>query len=70
MKCLRSLVGVSGIYRVMNQEVHRRAGTEREFVSRADQSVLRWFGHVERMDATRMAQKDVNGGSMSRASTR
>ena len=26
------------------------AGIERELASRADQRVLRWFGHVERMD--------------------
>ena len=31
MKCLRSLVGVSRMDRVRNQEVRRRAGLEREF---------------------------------------
>ena len=36
--------------RVMNEEVRRRAGIERELASRADQRVLRWYGHVERMD--------------------
>ena len=36
--------------RVRNEEVRRRAEIERELVSRADQIVLRWFGHVERMD--------------------
>ena len=40
MKCLRSLVGVSRIDRVRNEE----AGIERELASRADQRVLRWFG--------------------------
>ena len=50
MKCLRSLVGVSRIDRVRNEEVHSRAGIERKLVSTADQRVLRWFGHVERMD--------------------
>ena len=29
---------------------------ERELASRADQRVLRWFGHVERMDEYRMAR--------------
>ena len=29
-----------------------RKGIERELVSRADQRVLRWFGHVERMVST------------------
>ena len=49
MKALRSLVVVSRMDRVGNEEVRRRAGIERELASRADQRVLRWFGHVERM---------------------
>ena len=44
----------------------RRAGLEMELASRADQKVLRWFGHVERMDAYRMAirvlMSRVSGG--------
>ena len=57
MKCLRSLVGVSRMDRVRNEKVHRTAGIERELASRADQGVLRWFGHVERMDEYRMARR-------------
>ena len=49
MKCLRSLVGVSQMDRVRNEEVGIRAGIERELASRADQRVVRWFGHVKRM---------------------
>ena len=41
--------------RVRNKGVRRRAGIERELASRADQIVLRWFGHVERMYEYRMA---------------
>ena len=56
MKCFRSLVGVSRMDRVRNEEVCRRA----------DQRVLRWFGHVERMDEYRMARRvsmaEVSGG--------
>ena len=52
--------------RVRNEEVRRRAGIERELASRADQRVLRWFGHVERMDEYRMARRvlmaEVNEG--------
>ena len=55
MKCLRSLVGVSRMDRVRNEEVRRIAGIERELASRVDHRVLRWFGHVERMDEYRMA---------------
>ena len=47
MKCLRSLVVVSRMDRVRNEEVRRRAGIERELASRSDQRVLRWFGYVE-----------------------
>ena len=49
-----------------NEEVRRRAGIERELASRADQRVLRWFGHVERVDENRMARtvltEEVSGG--------
>ena len=66
MKCLRSLVGVSRMDRVRNEEVRRRAGIEMELASRADQRVLRWFGHVERMDDYHMARRllmaEVSGG--------
>ena len=44
----------------------RRAGIEREFASRADQRVLRWFGHVERMYeyriSTRVLMSYISGG--------
>ena len=43
--------------RVWNEEVCRQAGIERELASRADQRVLRSFGHVERMDEYRMARR-------------
>ena len=66
MKCLRILVGVSRMDRVRNEEVRRRAGIERELASRADQRVLKWFGHVERLDKYRMARRvlmaEVSGG--------
>ena len=55
-KCLTSLVGVSRMDRGRNEFVRRRPGIEREFASRSDQSVLRWFGQVERMDEYRMAE--------------
>ena len=51
-----------GIKRCMRM----RAGIEMELQSRADQRVLRWFGHVERIDEYRMARgvlmAEVSGG--------
>ena len=52
--------------RVRNEEVHRRAGIEKELASRQDQRALRWFGHVERTVEYRMARRvlmaEVSGG--------
>ena len=52
--------------RVRKETVRRRAGIEMELASRADQRVLKWFGHVERMDDCRMARRvlmaEVSGG--------
>ena len=39
MKCLRSLVGVSRMDRVRNEEVRRKARIERGLASREDQSI-------------------------------
>ena len=48
--------------------MRRRAGIERELANRTDQRVLRWFGHVERMDeyrtARRMLMAEVSGGRL------
>ena len=55
---------------VRNEEVRRRAGIERELASRADQRVLRWVGHVERIDEYRMARRvlmaEVSGARIRR----
>ena len=52
--------------RFRNEEVRSRARIERELGSRANQRVLRWFGHVERMDeyhmATRVLMGNASGG--------
>ena len=46
--------------RVRNEEVRRKAGIERELASRGDQRVLRWFGHVERMDKYCLHRSNLN----------
>ena len=55
---------------VRNEEVHRRAGIETELASRVDQRILRWFGHVERMDENHIARRvliaEVSGGQVQR----
>ena len=55
--------------RVRNEEVRRSAVIERELASRADQRVLRWFRHVERIYEYRMAKRG-DGGNKWRAGTK
>ena len=43
--------------RVRNEWVRSIVGIERELASRADQRVLRLFGHVERMDEYRVTRR-------------
>ena len=57
IKCLISLVGMSRMNTVRNEEVCKRAGIERELVSKTYQRVLRWFGHAERMNEYHMARR-------------
>ena len=57
IKYLRNFVGVSRMDRVRNEEVHRRAGIERELASRADQRVFRSFGVVERINKHPMTRR-------------
>ena len=54
MKYLRSMTGVSRLDRVRNEVVRR------ELAARVDMNVLRWFGHVERMDNERLLKKVMN----------
>ena len=59
-KCLRSMTGASWLYRVRNEVVRARTGVRRELAVRVDMHVLRWFGHVERMDNERLLKKVMN----------
>ena len=60
MKCLRSVTGVSQLDRVKNEVVTARTGVRRELAAGVDMNVLRWFGHVERMDNERLMKKVMN----------
>ena len=57
MKCLRSKTGVSRLDRVRNEIVRARTGVRRELAAGVNMNVLRWFGHVERMDNERLLEK-------------
>ena len=69
VKCLRSMTGVSRLDRVRNGVVRARTGVRRELAVRVDMNVLRWFGHVERMDDERMLKKVMNAKVDGRCAT-
>ena len=56
--------------RVKNEEVRRRAGTKWKLASRADQRVLRWFGHDDFCMARRVLMEKVSGGGLVRGRPR
>ena len=60
MTCLSSMTSVSRLDRVRNEVVRARTGVRRELAARIDMNVLRWFGHVERMDNERLLRKVMN----------
>ena len=60
MKCLRSMTGVSQLDRVGNEVVRARTGVRRELAAIVDMNVLRWFGHLERMDNEQLLKKVMN----------
>ena len=60
MRCLRSMAGVSRMDRVRNEVVRQRTGVEIELGTRVDMNVLRWFGHVERMENERLLKRVMN----------
>ena len=57
MNCLRNICGVRRTDRVRNEEIRRRCRKKASVGERMDQSILRWFGHVERMEDDRLARK-------------
>ena len=60
MKCLRSMTGVSRLDRLRNEVVRPRIGVRRGLAAKVDMNVLRWFGHLERMDNERLLKKVMN----------
>ena len=57
MMCLRSMCGVTRRDRVENVEVRRRVGVDRSMAVRAEERVLSWFGHMERMSGERLTKR-------------
>ncbi len=56
MRCLRSMVGVTRMGRVRNEDVRQR-----ELSERVDERVLSWYGHMVRMGEEGMTKRMWKG---------
>jgi hypothetical protein len=57
MKCLRGMAEVTLWDRINNDVVRLRTGMVRKLEDRVDARVLRWFGHMVRMDDGRLVKR-------------
>jgi len=61
MKGLRSMCGLTIRDRVRNERIRERCGWERDLVSRCEQNVLKWYGHVMRGGEDSLAGRVIVG---------
>ena len=54
------MYGVTRMDRLRNKVVRQRTGVETELANRVDGNVLRWFGHVERMNNETLLKRMLN----------
>ena len=54
---LRGLLGIRKMDRIPNTRIRELSGVRKGLDERIDESVLRWFGHVERMERDRIAKR-------------
>ena len=57
MDNLRELLGIRKVDRVPNARIRVFCGVRKGLDERIDEGVLRWFGHVERMERDRVAKR-------------
>ena len=54
MDNFRDLLGIRRKDRVLNTRIRELCGVKKGLDERIDESVLRWFGHVEKMESDKM----------------
>ncbi len=54
MRCLRQILGVTRLNRLLNETVQRQCGDQSTIKEAIQKSYLQWFGHVCRMDRTQL----------------
>ncbi|CAH0597853.1 unnamed protein product [Chrysodeixis includens] len=65
MRALRSMLGLKLSDRIRNDAIRERCGVKEDIVTRIEKGMLKWFGHVERMNKRRLTKQiyecSVNG---------
>ena len=57
MRSLRRMAGVTLNDRIRNVEIRKRCSVKEGVVTKIERGMLRWFGHVERMDERRVTKE-------------
>ena len=57
MDNLRGLLGIRRMDRVPNARIRELCRMKKGLDERSDEGLLRWFGHVERMESNRITKK-------------
>src|SRR5678815_1121746 len=61
MDSLRDVLGVRRIDKMSNERIRELCGVKKWVNERINESTLRWFGHVERMDNSRLVKRMYSG---------
>ena len=61
MDNLRGVLGVRRIDKMRNEVIRELCGVEKGVKERISESILRWFGHMERMDENRLVKRMYKG---------
>ena len=61
MDNLRGVLGVRRIDKMRNERIRELCGVKKGVNERINETILRWFGHLERMDESRLVKRMYNG---------
>src|SRR5678815_6092076 len=61
MDNLRGVLGVRRINKMRNELIREWCGVKKGVNERINESMLRWFGHVERMNDSRLVKRMYSG---------
>merc|ERR1712148_100523 len=67
MAGLRAMLGVRRLDRVSNMRVRERCGKEKSVLRKVEDGMLRWFGHLVRMEDGRLVKKVYNSAVVAEA---